>query len=61
MPQLPDKSKEIIVYCHGGDCDLSLQVAKALQEAGYAHVGIFTGGWPDWQKAGYPVAKGAEP
>ncbi|SRR5579871_6554298 len=61
MPQLPDKSKEIIAYCHGGDCDLSLQVARALQEAGYTHVEIFTGGWPDWQKAGYPVTKGVDP
>lgn len=61
MPQLPDKSEEIVVYCHGGDCDLSLQVAKALQEAGYTRVEIFTGGWPDWQKAGYPVTQGAAP
>lgn len=61
MPQIPDKTKEIITYCHGGDCDLSLQTAKALKEAGYTHVEIFTGGWPDWQKAGYPITKGAEP
>ncbi|HJT25016.1 MAG TPA: rhodanese-like domain-containing protein [bacterium] len=61
MPQIPDKTREIIAYCHGGDCDLSLQTAKALREAGYTHVEIFTGGWPDWQKAGYPVTKGEEP
>jgi len=61
MPQLQDKSEEIIAYCHGGDCDLSLQVARALQEAGYTHVEIFTGGWPDWQKAGYPITKGGNP
>jgi rhodanese-related sulfurtransferase len=61
MPQLSDKSREIIAYCHGGDCDLSLQAAKAMQEAGYTRVEIFTGGWPDWKKAGYPVTKGSEP
>lgn len=61
MPQLLDKTKEIITYCHGGDCDLSLQVAKALRDAGYTRVEIFTGGWPDWKKAGYPVTQGAQP
>ena len=61
MPQIPDKNREIIAYCHGGDCDLSLQTAKALKEAGYTHVEIFTGGWPDWQKAGYPITTGTEP
>lgn len=61
LPQLPDKTKEIVTYCHGGDCDLSLQAAKALGEAGYTHVEIFVGGWPEWEKAGYPVTKGEAP
>ena len=61
MPLLTDKNKEIITYCHGGDCDLSLQVAQALSEAGYRHVEIFEGGWPDWKKAAYPVHTGDAP
>ncbi len=61
MPQLPDKTKEIVAYCHGGGCDLSLQAAKALAEAGYTHVEIFGGGWPEWEKAGYPMTQGNQP
>ncbi len=61
IPQLPDRGREIIAYCHGGDCDLSLLAAKALRDAGYTKVGIFDGGWPDWKKSGYPIAKGETP
>jgi len=61
IPQLVDKNQEIITYCHGGDCDLSLQVAKTLMEAGFTHVEIFSGGWPDWQKASYPTSVGEKP
>lgn len=61
MPQLPDKNREMVVYCHGGDCDLSLMVAKALQEAGYTRVEIFQAGWPAWVHAGYPVNSGEAP
>jgi rhodanese-related sulfurtransferase len=61
VPQLQAKDQEIIAYCHGGDCDLSLQVAKALRDAGYTRVEIFEGGWPDWKKAGYPVKAGDLP
>ena len=61
MPQIPDKNKETIAYCHGGDCDLSLLVAKSLIESGYTRVEIFAGGWPEWKKAGYPMTLGKNP
>ncbi len=61
LPQLQDKAEEIVAYCHGGDCDFSLQIAKTLADAGYTRVEIFTGGWPEWEKAGYPIAKGSGP
>lgn len=61
LPYLTDKNQEIIVYCHGGDCDLSLMVANALAENGYSRVEIFGDGWPAWKKAGYPVQAGAHP
>lgn len=61
IPQIPDKNKEIIAYCHGGDCDLSLLVAKSLIETGYTRVEIFAGGWPEWKKAGYPISVGENP
>jgi rhodanese-related sulfurtransferase len=61
IPQLTDKAQEIIAYCHGGDCDLSLQVAKTLKEQGYTQVKIFQDGWPAWTKAGYPQTQGERP
>jgi rhodanese-related sulfurtransferase len=61
IPQLTDKTGEIIVYCHGGDCDLSLLVAKSLMETGYTHVEIFADGWPAWKKAAYPITSGENP
>ena len=61
LPYLADKQQEIIVYCHGGDCDLSLMVAKALAGNGYGRVEIFGDGWPAWKKAGYPIQTGATP
>ncbi len=61
IPQIPDKNKELIAYCHGGDCDLSLLRAKSLTETGYTQLEIFAGGWPEWVKAGYPRTAGENP
>lgn len=61
MPQLTDKGREIVVYCDGGDCTLSLELARALIQQGYQRVEVFEGGWPDWKKAGYPVGAGGTP
>jgi rhodanese-related sulfurtransferase len=61
LPQLPDKNREIIAYCHGGDCDLALQVAQLLLQQGYTQVRIFADGWPAWKKADYPVSQGETP
>lgn len=55
----PDQ--EIIAYCSGTSCELSLHLAEKLQAAGYTNVKVFFGGFPEWEKAGYPVTKGAQP
>lgn len=61
MPQLTDKNHEIICYCDGGDCTLSLELAKTLIDQGFQKVEVFEGGWPQWKKSGYPVATGEVP
>jgi rhodanese-related sulfurtransferase len=61
LPQLPDKSREIVAYCHGTSCDLSIHLAQKLAEQGYTDVKVFFGGWPEWKKAGYPINTGAQP
>jgi rhodanese-related sulfurtransferase len=61
LPLLPDKKQDIVCYCHGGECDMALRVAHFLIEQGYTHVEIYQGGWPEWEKAGYPRATGGNP
>ena len=61
FPQLTDKNKEIVVYCSGGTCTLSLELAQTLIQQGYARVKVFEGGFPEWKKAGYHVATGDTP
>ncbi len=61
LPLLPDKQQDLVCYCHGGTCDMALQVAHFLIGQGYAHVEIYQGGWPEWSREGYPQSKGATP
>jgi rhodanese-related sulfurtransferase len=61
MPLLTDKSREIVCYCDGGDCTLSLELAQTLLDQGFQKVEVFEGGFPQWSKAGYPVGKGGTP
>jgi len=44
-----NKSKTIIVYCDGGDCDSSHRVGDILKMLGYRFF-IFEGGWEEWTK-----------
>lgn len=61
-PQLEStllKSREIIAYCDGTECELSLLLARELTELGYESVKVFFGGWLEWTKVGLPVEKGS--
>jgi rhodanese-related sulfurtransferase len=51
--------RPIILYCSGGDCELSKDLAKSMLAEGIRKVLVFTDGYPAWQAAGYPVEKGA--
>jgi rhodanese-related sulfurtransferase len=61
MPNLTDKQQEIICYCHGTACELSIELAKRLTNLGFTNIKVFFGGWPQWKKAGYPVNQGETP
>jgi len=52
--QIPDKDKEVIVYCASFSCPLSPKAANDLANAGYKNVIDFEGGLADWEDAGYP-------
>ncbi len=42
--------KILILYCDGGNCDLSHELAKIMFEFGYKQTFLYTGGWEEWNK-----------
>lgn len=57
-PKNLDKSKQLTLYCKtGGRCALA---TKTLMDLGFTNVTSADMLFADWQKAGYPVAKGAQ-
>jgi rhodanese-related sulfurtransferase len=45
-----------IIYCSGGECSLSIDLADVLfNEKAFENVFVFEGGLPEWKDAGYPV------
>lgn len=53
---VPDQP--IVIYCGGGECDASKNVAALLQQGGFAQCLIMTDGYPGWVAAGHPTATG---
>ena len=53
-PQL-DSTREIVCYCEGLDCELSLFAARELKQDGYPKAYIFFGGWLKWKDANLPI------
>lgn len=51
-----DLEKILIIYCSGGECSLSIDLADYLmQERGFFNVLIYEGGWPEWKESGLPI------
>lgn len=50
--RIPDKSREVVVYCAGGV--RSLLAADSLRELGYERVISMAGGYEDWADADLP-------
>lgn len=53
-----DSNAPLVVYCSGGDCEDSHQLAQKLWGAGFDAVFVYKDGFPDWQRRGWPVEKG---
>lgn len=47
----------LIIYCEGGDCLTSLNLARFLHGLGFRDLRVFSGGWAEWLEAGLPVEK----
>lgn len=54
---LADKSRPVIVYCSGDDCEDGKLVAKGLLALGHPKVSVYAGGWEEWSASGSPVEK----
>jgi 3-mercaptopyruvate sulfurtransferase SseA len=51
----------VICYCRSPSCDFSDLLATELKIIGWQDVSVFSGGWEEWTKAGFPVEKGPRP
>jgi len=52
------KSKVVIIYCSGGSCGTSEEVAKKLSENGLKNLAVFADGLPGWMQAKLPITRG---
>lgn len=43
------RDRVILIYCDGGECELSHHIADVLKQFGYGPIFIFTGGWAEWK------------
>jgi len=59
LEAIPALGRPIIVYCGGGTCELSINLAWELLAVGHTRVTYFQGGWPEWVENGLPVESGA--
>lgn len=55
-----NRSKNVVVYCGGGDCSDSKLVAKELVARGFSMTAVYHDGWNGWSAAGHPKSSGAE-
>ena len=56
-----DQRAPVVIYCSGGNCEDSHMLAEKLYKVGFDNALIYKDGFPDWQKRGLPVSKGANP
>ena len=48
----------VITYCDGETCELSMELAVFLRNAGYKNVKVLSNGWTVWKQNGLPVETG---
>ena len=56
-----DQAAPVVVYCSGGDCEDSHNLAERLYKVGFDNVLVYKDGFPDWEKRNLPITKGNEP
>ncbi|MCB0701184.1 MAG: rhodanese-like domain-containing protein [Candidatus Kapaibacterium sp.] len=43
-----ERGKKYLIYCTGGNCDLSHHLAEDMKTAGFENIFIYEGGWEEW-------------
>jgi rhodanese-related sulfurtransferase len=56
-----DQNRPIVIYCSGGACEDSHMLAQKLWGIQFNNVYVYKDGFPDWEKRGGAVRKGATP
>jgi rhodanese-related sulfurtransferase len=59
MTEVPEENA-VITYCDGEACELSIDLALFLKNAGYKNVRVLLNGWTVWRQKGLPVETGAQ-
>jgi rhodanese-related sulfurtransferase len=54
---LPDKQRQLVVYCASATCRNSEIAAETLTNLGYSKVLKYVEGKADWEAAGYPLER----
>ncbi len=44
------RTKPIVIYCDGGQCELSHFLAEQLRALGFRRLYIYEGGWEEWRR-----------
>lgn len=52
---VPDKDRQVVVYCFDKECTASPKAAHKMDELGYQTVYDYEEGKMDWKNAGLPV------
>ncbi len=52
------KDKLVVVYCDGGLCELSHELAEELMTFGFKRVVVYLGGVNEWTESNYPMTGG---
>lgn len=53
--QVPPMGVDHVIFCSGGTCTDSVQVANQLKDRGWERLWVMEDGYDAWLKAGYPV------
>ena len=52
---MPDRDREVVVYCLVRECTASAEAGRRLEELGYTNVFDYEEGKNDWRDAGLPI------